>query len=201
MGILSSTKFIKNNVGQLQEQTALTTSAGPTDAQFIPALNANGILDLTITNGKVISAGTADSGKLVALDASGRIDSSTLPVGVGADVNSVVASEALAAGAFVNIWSNAGVFNVRNADATVAGKEAHGFVLSSFASAAVATVYFIGSNTALSGKTPGVQFLSTTAGTVSSIAPSGSGNVVQRVGLAVAATVVNFNPCDPIVLA
>lgn len=200
MGTASTTKFIKNNAGALTEQAALTTSAGAGDAERIPALNASGVLDATIVNSKTSSAGAGDAGKVVALDGSGKIDSTMMPVGIGADTQTITASEALAAGDLVNIWDNTGA-KVRKADATTAGKEAHGFVLSAVSNGNPATVYFEGSNTAMSGLTPGVQFLATTAGTTSTTAPSASGNVVQRVGFAVSATTMNFQSQPPVVLA
>ena len=199
MGTASTTKYIKNNAGALTEEAALTTSAGAGDAQKIPALNASGVLDLTITNGKTTSAGAGDSGKLVALDGSGRIDSTMMPVGIGADTATITTSEALSAGDFVNVWNSTGA-KVRKADATVSGKEAHGFVLSAYGSSASATVYFEGTNTGVTGQTPGPVFLSTTAGVATSTAPSGSGNVVQRIGFAVSATAINFQSQTPIVL-
>jgi len=199
MGTASTTKYIKNNSGALTEEAALTTSAGAGDAQKVPALNASGVLDLTITNGKTTSAGAGDSGKLVALDGSGRIDSTMMPVGIGADTATITTSEALSAGDFVNVWNSTGA-KVRKADATVSGKEAHGFVLSAYGSSASATVYFEGTNTGVTGQTPGPVFLSTTAGVATSTAPSGSGNVVQRIGFAVSATAINFQSQLPIVL-
>lgn len=200
MGTASSTKYIKNSAGVLQEQAALTTSAGAGDADRVPALNADGVLDHTIVNATTTSAGAADEGKLPALDAAGRLDQSVLPVGIGADVQVLTTSEAIASGDLVNIWNSTGA-KVRKADATVAGKEAHGFVLVGAGSGASVTVYFEGSNTAMSGLTPGTQFLSTTAGITSGSAPAGSGNVVQRVGFAVSATTMNFQSGVPITLA
>lgn len=200
MGTASTTKFIKNNSGLPTEQAALTTSAGAGDAQAIPALNAAGILDPSILNAKTSSAGAGDSGKLTQLDAAGRLDSSFMPIGIGADTQVVTASESLSAGDFVNIWNSSGA-KVRKADATTSGKEAHGFVLSAFSSSASATVYFEGTNTAVSGQTPGVVFLSTTAGSATSTAPSGSGNVVQRIGFATSASTINFQSMPPLVLA
>ena len=199
MGTASTTKYIKNNSGALTEEAALTTSAGAGDAQKIPALNASGVLDSTIVNSKTTSAGAGDSGKLVALDGSGRIDSTMMPVGIGADTATITTSEALSAGDFVNVWNSTGA-KVRKADATVSGKEAHGFVLSAYGSSASATVYFEGTNTGVTGQTPGPVFLSTTAGVATSTAPSGSGNVVQRIGFAVSATAINFQSQTPIVL-
>ena len=197
---MATSKFIKNNAGVLAEESALVTSAGAGDSGKIPALNASGVLDSTIINSKTTSAGAGDSGKVVALDGSGRIDSTMMPVGIGADTHVITTSEAIASGDLVNIWDSTGA-KCRKADAAVAGKEAHGFVLVGVGSGASATVYFEGSNTAMAGLTPGPQFLSTTAGTTSATAPSGSGNVVQRVGFAVSATTMNFQSGVPIVLA
>lgn len=227
MGTTSSTKLLKQNGGTLTEETTLTTSAGAADANKVPALNASGVLDSTIVNSKTTSAGAGDAGKLpalnasgilddtiinatvtsaagkiVKLDGSGKLDVTVMPVGIGADTASIVASEALAAGDFVNIWNNAGVANIRKADASTSGKEAHGFVLTAVSASASGTVYFEGTNTQCTGLTPGVQFLSAaTAGKSVSAAPTGTGKVVQRIGFAISATAMNFDACDPIVLA
>lgn len=156
---------------------------------------------LTEIFGVQTSAGAANAGDLVSLDDSGRIDGSMMPVGVGADTATLVASEALAAGDYVNVWNDAGAFKVRKADATTAGKEAHGFVLAAVASAGTATVYFEGTNTQVSGQTPGIVYLQTTAGQGGATVPSASGNVVQRLGVAVSATAVSFEAQPPVTLA
>ncbi|MFG0641419.1 hypothetical protein [Delftia sp. WSY_22] len=146
------------------------------------------------------SAGAANAGDIVALDDSGRIDNSMMPVGIGADTAVIAASEALAAGDWVNVWNSTGA-KVRKADATTSGKEAHGFVLAAVTSGANATVYFEGTNTQVTAQTPGPVFLQTTAGTGGATAPSASGNVVQRLGVAVSTTAVNFDGGVPVVLA
>ena len=217
MGTASTKKFIKDSAGALAEEAALTTSAGAGDADRIPALNASGILDDSIINssatssankvvkmngsgiiapailnGTVTSAGAGDSAKVVQLDSSGRIDTTMMPVGVGADSQTITTSEALAAGDFVNVWNSTGA-KVRKADATTAGKEAMGFVLSAYGSSASAVVYFEGTNTAVTGATPGPVFLNTTAGGFTSTAPSTAGNVSQPIGFATSATTINFN--------
>lgn len=196
---MAAHKFIKNSSGTLTEESAIVTSAGAGDDGKLVAVNASGVLDSTIVNSKTTSAGAGDSGKLPALDAAGKLDTSFMPTGVAADVAIITTSEALAAGDFVNIWSSTGA-KVRKADATVSGKEAHGFVLSAFGSATAATVYFEGSNSGVSGQTPGVVFLSTTAGIAATAAPSGSGNVVQRIGFATSATNINFQSQPPLIL-
>lgn len=201
MGNASTKKFLKNAAGYSIEEAAVLTSAGAADANAIPALNAAGVLDLSILNAKVQSAGAGDANKLPALDGSGRLDASVMPVGIGADTATITASEALGAGDYVNIWSNGGAFAVRKADATVQGKHAHGFVLQAVASGAAATVYNSGQNTAVTGQTPGDVFLQTTAGKGAAGVPSGAGNVVQNIGVALSATSVEFSRNRPTVLA
>lgn len=156
---------------------------------------------LTEVFGVQTSAGAANAGDLVSLDDAGRIDVTMMPVGIGADTKIMVASEALAAGNWVNVWSDAGAFKVRKADATVAGKEADGFVLAAVSSGANATVYFEGTNNQVTGQTPGAVFLQTTAGAGGATVPSATGNVVQRIGAAVSATEVNFERGAPVTLA
>ncbi len=155
---------------------------------------------LTEVFGVQASAGATNAGDIVALDDSGRIDNSMMPVGIGADTATISASETLAAGDWVNVWNNSGA-KVRKADATTAGKEAHGFVLSAVTSGNPATVYFEGTNTQVTGQTPGQVFLLTTAGAGGPTAPSAAGNVVQPVGVAVSATAVNFERGTPVTLA
>ncbi len=200
MGTPSTTKFIKNVAGALTEEAMLITTAGAGDAHKSVALNAAGIVDPTMVNAKNTSAGAGDAGKIAQLDAAGKLDMTMMPSGVGSDSLSMTTSEAVAAGDLVNIWNSTGA-KIRKADATVAGKEAHGFVLASVGSGAAVTVYFEGANTSVTGLTPGPLFLSPTAGLCSSAAPTGSGNVVQRVGFAVSATAMNLQSQPPITLA
>lgn len=169
---MAGNKYIKQSGGDLVEQSANQTSAG-----------------------------AGDAGKIVALDAAGLIDNSMMPVGVGADTASVVSSENLAAGDLVNIHDASGTPKARKADASTSGKEAHGFVLAGVTAPAAATVYFEGSNTQVTGLTGGKQFLSTTPGLSDETPPAAAGNVVQRVGVAVASNKLNFEYGTPITLA
>lgn len=149
----------------------------------------------------VVSAGAADDGKLIGLNAQGRLDNSVLPTGIGAETKNINATEALAAGDYVNIYdAGAGAFGVRKADATTA-KPADGFVLAAVANAAAATVYTEGINNAVTGQTPGTVFLSTTAGRGGSTIPTVAGQIVQDIGIALSATEVAFSRTSPIVRA
>lgn len=149
----------------------------------------------------VASSGVADDGKIVALGTDGRLDASVLPVGIGAETKLIQASENIQAGNLVNIWDSGGQFRVRKADASVAGKEAQGFVLSSVTSGQNAQVYLEGTITGLAGLTPGRYYLATSPGEITPTAPAASGNVVQYIGEAVSTTEVTFERNDGIILA
>ena len=157
----------------------------------------NGVRKLI--SGKDSSAGAGDAGALVALDAAGKIDVSMMPSGIGADTATFNASENLSAGDFVNIWNDGGTMKVRKADATSAGKEADGYVLSAVTSGASALVYLDDTNTQRSGLTLGaLYYLSTTAGGVTTTAPSASGNIVQTLGRAMSTSRIAFERGEPI---
>ena len=157
-------KYLRDSAGDLQEVEATTTSAG-----------------------------VADAGKIPALGADGKFDPSLYGAGVGGSATTMVASETLVAGDFVNIWDDGGTAKMRKADATTAAKRAHGFVLAGVASGASDTVYFEGANTALTGLTPGqTYFLSkTTPGGVSATEPAAPG-IGQPLGAAYSPTALDF---------
>ena len=151
--------------------------------------------------GITASTGATDANKVIVTDVNGKLDSTFLPTGIGADTQTITASEAISAGNLVNVWNNAGVYNIRKADATIAGKEAHGFVKTAIANGSSGLVYFEGNNDAVTGVSPGKLYLSTTAGGFTTTAPSGSGNIVQEIGFGTQATNINFQYSRPIVLA
>ncbi len=148
------------------------------------------------------AAVVATSNSIVATNAAGTIDPSFMPAGFGADVVTATASEALAAGAIVNLWSNAGAAAARNADSGTgaAGKKASGFVQSAVASGAIANVYRTGMNTGLTGLTPGSDYYLGASGAVTITPPSTSGTTSQYVGTAISATVLDVQPQTPIAI-
>lgn len=157
------------------------------------------------------SSGVADANKAVQTDSNGKFDLSLMPTGIGADTQSIVCSEALAAGDFINIYNNAGTRNCRKAIATDNTKPADGFVLSSFSSSATALVYMRGLNTAVpvgsfvaADVNKQAMLSATTSGSITVTAPSTSGNIVQVLGKidAVGSTVtVNFSRSPYVVRA
>ena len=190
-------KYIKQVNGTLTEAEAIASSAGAGDDGKIPALNASGILA-----DNVLNAAETGVSKVVKTKSTGLLDASIMPTGIGADTDAIVASEALSAGNFVNVYDNASTPNCRKTDATTAGKEADGFVLASVESAATATVYFAGINNQVSGLTGGSDyFLDTTAGGANATAPSATANVQQPVGKALSTTELTFVRGRPITLA
>jgi hypothetical protein len=136
----------------------------------------------------VTSGGAGDADKIVALNSSGEIDETMIPASIGATTFSVEASEALTAGP-VNLWDDGGTLKMRKADASDNGKPADGFVTSSVSSGVSGTFHYGGILSGLTGLTLGAKYyLATTAGTVTTTAPTGSGEVVQSLGRAKSAT-------------
>ena len=144
--------------------------------------------------GTVLSTGVANAGDIVALDDTGHLDASLMPVGFGTDVKPLVASEALSAGNLVNVWSSAGTEAV--------GKPCDGYVLDTVTSGATVSVYFGRKITGLTGIVPGARYyLSKTPGGFTATPVSGVGAVDQLIGKGISATEIAFEPDDYVVKA
>lgn len=149
------------------------------------------------------TGGAPDANKIPQLDGNGKFPAAMMPSGVGSDTQVFQASENLSAGDQVNIWSSAGAFRVRRADAAGgAAKKAMGYVIAAVTSGQNATVFFEGTNDQVGTVlTPGDVFLSATPGQVTQTPPTTAGHIVQRVGFAATASALNFEASDPITLA
>jgi hypothetical protein len=147
-----------------------------------------------------VSTGAPDANKIAMTDSSGRFDASLMPSGIGAATQAMTASEALAAGDFVNIYSNAGVPNARKADNSN-NRPANGFVLAAVANAGTATVYLGGMNNARSALTPGLLYFLGVAGAITTTAPSTVGAIIQEIGSASSSTTIQFDFDAPVVIA
>ncbi len=200
---MTTSKYLRINqtTGNHEQGTTVDTFTGAADAGKVPSLSATGIIDPLLINAKASSAGAGDAGRVVQLDGTGRIDSTQMPVGVAVESKDVVTSEALSAGDLTQTFSNAGVLNVRKADASN-GRYTDSFVLAPYALGATAKVFFEGVNTACSGMTLGAkQFLSaTTPGKPTGTAPMTAGQLLQPVGSATSATEMPFEPREPVYL-
>lgn len=153
----------------------------------------------------VVSAGAADAGKIPGLGSDGRLDTSVMPLGIGAQTNSAVATEAIGAGKFINYHSNAGVFSMRLADNSN-GRPAHGFVQEAVDSAATGIGYPIdGVNAGLTGLTVGAKYWLGTAGGLTAVPldetdAGNAGKISQYLGFAKSETELVTNDSDAVVL-
>jgi len=146
------------------------------------------------------SAGAGDSGKIPSLDAGGKLHTSFMPTGFGADTRTVTAGENLAAGDLIYLDSAGEAFK---ADANSEAKEAIGFVLASVTAAATGTVYFgSGIITGLTGLTAGARYFlsASTAGGISTSKPTGASDIIQQAGFALSTTEFYFEPQSAILL-
>jgi len=161
-------------------------------AKYLEATAAGVVQEVQPVN---TSAGAGDAAKIPELDAAGKLDASMIPAGFGGDVETVVASENLAANDLVNIWDDAGTRKMRKADASL-GRLADGFVLAAVIAAASGSCYMDGTITGMTGLTIGSRyFLSgAAAGTATLTAPTTSTHHVQDVGKAISATELSFEP-------
>ncbi|MCJ2072418.1 hypothetical protein MKK75_27110 [Methylobacterium sp. J-030] len=150
----------------------------------------------------VLAGGVANAFQIPALDANGLLPVTMMPTGIGPDTEQMPASEALSAGALVNVYANGGVATARNADGSTTGKQADGFVLAAVAAGGTATVFLSGLNTALAGLTPGLGFLSDTAvGAVAAAGATAAGHTFQQVGVVTQAGHLQFDPQVPVTRA
>ncbi|MBE2188573.1 MAG: hypothetical protein IAE98_03820 [Candidatus Kapabacteria bacterium] len=162
-----------------------------------------GTTNLEEVEGLVASSGAGDAGKIIAADATGKLDATFLPVGVGADTKLIAASENLVAGDYVNIHDSSGE-KVRKADASTITKKADGFVLENVTAPANATVYLGNkTNNQKSGLTVGaVYFLdAATPGGVTTTVPTTAGHIRQRLGKAISTTEIATEIGEPIIRA
>lgn len=110
----------------------------------------------------------------------------------GPNLLTVTVSETIAAGALINLYSNGGVLNVRNADQTSTSKKAHGFALTGASSGTISVCIGDGPITGLSGLTLGTEYFLSTVGAVTATPPSTATYISQYVGIASSSTVLQF---------
>lgn len=113
-----------------------------------------------------VSSGVSDAGLIPALGSDGRLSPTMMPPGIGAETQLITATENLAAGSFVNIFSDSGDLAVRLADNSN-GRAADGYIQSAVLMAQNALVFPLdGVNANLSGLAPGAEYWLGTAGGV-----------------------------------
>ena len=187
---MATIKFLQYIQGFFSETRTVDVSTGAPDASKIPSTNANGVLDPSLLNATITSSGAPSANKIPQLGPNGQLDPTMMPTGIVADVKIITASEALAAGAFINTYILSGNLRMRNADAAT-GRPAHGYVESAVASGANGTAYFEGTNHSASGRTIGAAQWLGAAGLATETPPVAPG-IGQQIGTALSPTEVSF---------
>jgi len=113
----------------------------------------------------------------------------------GSGFPSLLASETLAAGDFVNIFSG----GVRKASSTDTAKQSHGFVTASYSSTNPVVVFYSGLLTGTSGLTAGTRYFLSASGTESPTPPILTGQLSQELGVAISTTALLFQPGPAII--
>lgn len=146
------------------------------------------------------SAGVADAGEVVALNAAGEIDGTMLPANVGNTFKTVDAAVGLSANELVYI-DGSGEADL--ASAAVAGNPACGFAATTEIANDPVQILMEGIIGGFAGLTPGArQYLSDTVpGGITATPVTGTAKLHQFVGKAVSTTEINFEPDDAILLA
>lgn len=148
------------------------------------------------------SAGVADANKVIQTGSDGKLDTTFMPTGLGADTAQATAYENLSIGDLVNVYNVTGTLKARKADASGGrAKKAIGFVKESVTANNTATIYLDGTISGLTGLTIGADYyLSATAGTVTTTIPTTSNYIAQYVGIAKSATELIFEYTHPILI-
>lgn len=168
-------------------------------AKYIEVDSVSGNMQEVI--GLETSTGVPDANKIPETGTDGRLSVTLMPVGIGPDTKSIVASEDLDSGDQVNVWDDAGTLKARKATNITVGKQSEGFVLDAALSGASALVYFEGVNTAHSGLTLAKTYFLGLTGLVTDTPPTAAGSIVQKVGKSISATEIAFEATNPITLA
>jgi hypothetical protein len=154
------------------------------------------------TNGNIIekkgtktSTGAPNAGDIPVLDETGRLDESTMPVGIGASGKAIPIDDGVTIGdgKFVNVNDSTG--RIRLADSSNARK-ADGFVLEGGTGDAGGTVTaFVRAlgeiNDELSGLSAGETYFLSTAGGVTTTPPTTTDHILQKIGVAISATEIS----------
>ena len=136
----------------------------------------------------------ADTAKLNFIRSSSNTDKVWVRVTILAV--SITASEAIAANAFVNVYSSGGSTRVRNAIASDSAKFATGFVAAAIASGDTGTITSIGLNSGVAVGAPAseVWLSDVVPGGIATTPPSSSGSIIQPLGPAIPGVGVLFFP-------
>jgi hypothetical protein len=184
-----------------------SVSTGSIDIFTVDSLKNVRISGSLIVTGSIIGTASFATTASFALNAGGGGGGSGFPFAgtalitgsivltSGSGFPSLLASETLAAGDFVNIFSG----GVRKASSTDITKQAHGFVTASYSSTNPVVVFYSGLLTGTSGLTAGARYFLSASGTESPTAPTLTGQLSQEIGVAISTTALLFQPGPAII--
>ena len=146
----------------------------------------------------IVSEGSSDADKLVALDAQGRLDPSLIPSTISSTIQrQYIATEAIPANRFVNIYDNSGTTSVRLASHEN-GYAASGFVTVSVADTEMATIFLCKLEVTVTGVVGAAfglpVFLGESGQIVSAVPSFTEGRVWQQLGKYVDTDVFILDP-------
>jgi hypothetical protein len=201
-GIFAITDITSSNIN------LFSVSTGSTDIFTVDSLKKVSISGSLVVTGSITGSlqGTASfsTTSSFALNAGGgagfpfngtAVITGSIVLTSGSGFPSLLASETLAAGDFVNIFSG----GVRKASSTDTTKQAHGFVTASYSSTNPVVVFYSGLLTGTSGLTAGTKYFLSASGTGSPTAPTLTGQLSQELGVAISTTALLFEPGPAII--
>jgi hypothetical protein len=177
--------------GNFTSGSAAPSFGGPITSQMggtgTNSTATNGQIPIGSTVGGQYTPGTITAGSgITVTNGAGSI---TIAATASANTVTLMASENIAAGALINIWNSSGTAKIRNADASTS-RAAQGWAPSAITSGNTGTVTIgNGADSSISGLTIGSNyFLDATGGVTTT--PPGAGNLLQQVGFASDAAVL-----------
>jgi hypothetical protein len=197
-GILSITDVAASNLN------LFSVSTGSTDIFVVDSSRNVIISGSLLVSGSIIGTASFATTASFALNAGGgsgfpfagtALITGSIVLTSGSGFPSLLASETLAAGDFVNIFSG----GVRKASSTDITKQAHGFVTTSYSSTNPVVVFYSGLLTGTSGLTAGARYFLSASGTEATTAPTLTGQLSQEIGVAISTTALLFEPGPAII--
>jgi hypothetical protein len=197
-GIFAITDVTSSNLN------LFSVSTGSIDIFTVDSLKNVRISGSLIVTGSIIGTASFASTASFALNAGGgsgfpftgtALITGSIVLTSGSGFPSLLASETLAAGDIVNIFSG----GVRKASSTDITKQAHGFVTASYSSTNPVIVFYSGLLTGTSGLTAGARYFLSASGTEATTPPTLTGQLSQEIGVAISTTALLFQPGPAII--
>lgn len=160
-------------------------------------------------NAFATTGGGGDANKPAQLNASGTWPVAMIPTGIpvanidgaaGEDKKAVAVGSDVTAGQYVNLYDDAGTLKCRPADNSN-NQPAHGFVKDSVTAGSNVDVWFDGENGNVTPTTVGAEQFLGTSGAITETVPSSSGELVQRLGVALSLSAMETEIAEPIAIA